>query len=270
MSESSSSRGTSYRNLLIYRAHGETLPFSLETRGTPPHNLTDSAVMDDYPRGPGSDILHRLMAESVRVFADHPVNRAREAKGELPATSVWLWGAGSAPVLDSFEKRFGKRGAMVTGVDLLRGLGALIGWRRIDVPGATGYTDTDYAAKGRCAIEALGESDLVFVHVEATDEAGHEGDVEAKIKALEEIDRHIVGPLHEALRKGSDYRIMVTPDHPTPITTKTHTCDPVPLAMAGSGIEADAADRYDEATATASGRFFKDGHRVMPFFLGVE
>lgn len=262
--------GTSYRNILVYRSMGEAVPFSLETRGTPPHDLTDSAVIDDYPRGPGSDILHRLMAQSVSVFSDHPINRAREAKGKLPATGAWLWGAGSTPRLDSFEKRFTKRGAIITGVDLLRGLGALVGWRRINVPGATGYTDTNYLGKGEYAIEAIDETDLIVVHVEATDEAAHEGDVEAKIKALEEIDRHIVGPLYEALRRRGDYRIMVSPDHPTPIRTKTHTCDPVPFAMAGVGIEPDAAVRYDEAAAGDSALFFADGFRVMPFFLGVD
>ncbi len=262
--------GTSYRNILVYRSMGEAPPFSLETRGTPPHDLTNSPVMDDYPRGPGSDILHRLMAQSVFVFADHPINRAREAKGKPPATSAWLWGAGSTPRLDSFEKRFTKRGAIITGVDLLRGLAALVGWRRIDVPGATGYTDTNYAGKGEYAVAAIEETDLIFVHVEATDEAAHEGDVEAKIKALENIDRHIVGPLYAALRHRGDYRIMVTPDHPTPIRTRTHTRDPVPLAMAGKGIDRDAAARYDEATAGESDWIFENGSLVMPYFLGIE
>ena len=198
-------------------------------------------MLDDYPRGPGSDLLTHLMSESVALFADHPVNVARRAAGKPPATNVWLWGLGSTPQLTPFAELYGKQGAMITAVDLLRGLAALIGWRRIEVPGATGYLDTDYAAKGRYAVEALKDVDLVCVHVEATDEASHEGNAAAKIKALEEIDRHIVGPLHEALKKYGDYRILVTPDHPTPLRTKTHSHGYVPFALAGSGIAPDAA-----------------------------
>ena len=195
--------GVSYRNLLVYRGSaGRPAPFSPDTRTTPPHDLTDKLVLDGYPRGPGSDLLNQLMADSVSVFNDHPVNAARVAAGKLPATNVWLWGLGSTPSLKPFRELHGKLGAMITAVDLLRGLAQLIGWRRIDVPGATGYTDTDYAAKGRYAVEALKDVDVVCVHVEATDEASHEGDVAAKVKALEEIDRHIVAPLHRALETG--------------------------------------------------------------------
>ena len=261
--------GVSYRNLLVCRAGGgRAIPFSVDTRSTPPHDLTDKEVLDDYPRGPGSDLLTDLMARSMAVFADHPVNVARLAAGKLPATSMWLWGQGRAPRLETFADLHGKSGAMITAVDLLRGLAASMGWRRIEVPGATGYTDTDYAAKGRYACEALGEVDIVAVHVEATDEASHEGDVEAKIKALEQIDRHIVAPLHDALRGHGDYRILVTPDHPTPIFTKTHAHGPVPLAMAGRGIESDGATRYDESTSAASGLAFDEGWRMMSHFLG--
>jgi 2,3-bisphosphoglycerate-independent phosphoglycerate mutase len=259
--------GVSYRNLLLYRAQGEAAPFSPDTRTTPPHDLTDKSVLEDYPRGPGSDLLSRLMAESVTLFADHPVNVARRREGKLPATNVWLWGLGSALTLQPFAERYGVRGAMITAVDLLRGLAQLIGWRRIEVPGATGYTDTDYAAKGRYAVEALDDVDLVCVHVEATDEASHEGDAVAKVKALEEIDRHIVGPLHEALRRHGAYRILVTPDHPTPLRTKTHAHGWVPFAIAGSGIEPDAATSYDDPTSARSSLAFEEGWRVMSFFL---
>lgn len=138
--------GVSYRNLLIYRGAGAKPPFSRNTRTTPPHDLTDKSVLDDYPRGPGSDLLNRLMAESAGIFAEHPVNVARRAAGKLPATNVWLWGVGKTPTLEPFAQRYGKRGKMITEVDLLRGLAALIGWDRIEVPGTTGYYDTDYAA----------------------------------------------------------------------------------------------------------------------------
>jgi len=261
--------GVSYRNLLVFRgSSGEPPPFSSDTRTTPPHDLTDKSVLDDYPRGPGSDLLNRLMSESVGLFAEHPVSIARRGRGELPATNVWLWGLGSTPRLTPFAVRFGKQGAMITAVDLLRGLAVLLGWRRIEVPGATGYTDTDYAAKGRYAVEALGEVDLVCVHVEATDEASHEGDAEAKVKALEEIDRHIVAPVHEALKGYGRYRILVSPDHPTPLRTKTHSHGYVPFALAGEGVAPDAAATYDDPTAARSGLVFERGWELMPFFLG--
>ncbi len=264
--------GVSYRNLLVVRGAGRPAPFSTDTRTTPPHDLTDKAVLDDYPRGPGSDLLNQLMSDSVDVFAGHEVNARRVASGKPPATNVWLWGLGQIPQLAPFAQRYGRRGAMITAVDLLRGLAALLGWRRIDVPGATGYTDTDYAAKGRYAVEALGDPaiDLVCVHVEATDEASHEGDAAAKVRALEEISRHIVGPVHEALRAMGDYRLLVSPDHPTFLRTKTHEHGYVPFAMAGTGIVPDAAAVYDDATAAASPRTFEEGWRLMALFLAEQ
>lgn len=261
--------GVSYRNLLIYRGGNEVPPFTADTRATPPHDLTDKSVLDDYPRGPGSGLLNQLMSESVAIFADHPVNVRRKAAGHLPATNIWLWGQGLAPTLPSFQETFGKTGAMITAVDLLRGLAALMGWRRIEVPGATGYLDTDYAAKGRYALDALDDVDLVTVHVEAPDEASHEGNTEAKIKALEEIDRHIVAPIHEALRGRGEYRILVSPDHPTPLRTKTHSHGFVPFALAGSGIAADQFTTYDETAAAQSQLAFADGWKLMPYFLGT-
>jgi len=184
--------GVSYRNLLIYRGGSQRAPFTFDTRTTPPHDLTEKSVADDFPRGPGSDLLNELMSRSVSLFAEHPVNLKRRQAGKLPATNIWLWGLGKSPQLPPFLQLYGKSGKMITAVDLLRGLAALIGWQRIEVPGATGYTDTDYAAKGRYAVAALPTTDMVCVHVEATDEASHEGDAAAKVTALEEIDRHIV------------------------------------------------------------------------------
>ncbi len=259
--------GVSYRNLLMYRPQGGQAPFSRDTRSTPPHDLTDKSVIDDFPRGPGSELLVRLMSESVDLFAEHPVNIARREAGKLPATNLWLWGLGKRPVLTPFADLHGKQGTRITAVDLLRGLADLIGWKRIEVPGATGYTDTDYAAKGRYAIEALPQTDVICVHVEATDEASHEGDTDAKIRALEEIDRHIVAPLHEALRKQGEYRILITPDHPTPLRTKTHSHGAVPIAMAGAGVTPDAAVTYDDVTAAASELAFDEGWKLMGYFL---
>ncbi len=260
--------GVSYRNLLIYRGGEATPPFTVDTRATPPHDLTDKSVLDDYPRGPGSDLLNRLMSESIAIFADHPVNVRRRAAGHLPATNIWLWGQGRTPAVPPFAQLYGKQGAMITAVDLLRGLAALIGWRRIEVPGATGYLDTDYAAKGRAAIAALPETDFICVHVEATDEASHEGNTAAKIEALEQIDQHIVAPLHEALRAQGDYRLIVSPDHPTPLATKTHSHGAVPFAIAGSAIQPAGQATYDELVAAASPLAFDPGYKLMRYFLG--
>jgi 2,3-bisphosphoglycerate-independent phosphoglycerate mutase len=259
--------GVSYRNLLVYRGAGAPVPFSNDTRATPPHDLTDKSVLDDFPRGPGSDLLNQLMHDSVALFADHPVNIARKRAGKSPATNIWLWGQGRTPALESFAKTYGRSGAMITAVDLLRGLAALVGWSRIEVPGATGYLDTDYAAKGRYAIAALPNTDVICVHVEATDEASHEGRTDAKIAALEEIDRHIVGPLHAALQKQGEYRILVLPDHPTPVRTKTHSHGAVPFTIAGTGFSQDANMTYDEPTADRSSLSFDPGWKLMRFFL---
>jgi 2,3-bisphosphoglycerate-independent phosphoglycerate mutase len=262
--------GVSYRNLLVYRGAGRPAPFSPDTRTTPPHDLTDKSVLDDYPRGPGSDVLAHLMSESEELFADHPVNITRRAAGKPPATNVWLWGLGSTPRLTPFAQLYGVQGAMITAVDLLRGLAALIGWKRIEVPGATGYIDTDYAAKGRYAVETLKDVDLVCVHVEATDEASHEGNAGAKVKALEEIDRHIVGPVHAALKAYGEYRILVTPDHPTPLRTKTHSHGYVPFALAGAGVKPDVATSYDDPTAEKSPLVFHEGWKLMRYFLELD
>lgn len=259
--------GVSYRNLLIYRGGKVRAPFTRDSRGTPPHDLTDKSVIHDYPRGPGSDLLNRLMEESGPLFAEHPVNVARRAAGQLPATNIWLWGLGCTPRLEPFQKLYGVQGTMITAVDLLRGLAALIGWKKIEVPGATGYTDTDYAAKGRHAVEALNTTELICVHVEATDEASHEGDTQAKVKALEEIDRHIVAPLHDALKQHGDYRILISPDHPTPIRLKTHNHGAVPFTICGKGIVKDGAATYDEVAAGQSSSAYDDGWRLMGAFL---
>ena len=260
--------GVSYRNLLLYRGQDAPAPFTTETRATPPHDLTNKSIVDDFPRGPGSDLLNDLMSRSVTWFADHPVNITRQQAGLPPATNVWLWGLGRAPQLASFRDVYGYRGKMITAVDLLRGLAVLIGWDRIEVPGATGYTDTDYAAKGRYAVDALPNTDIICVHIEAPDEASHEGDAAAKVRSLEEIDRHIVGPLYRALQAQGPFRILVTPDHPTPLRTQTHSHGSVPFCVAGTGVVADAATTYDEVAAAASPLDFPAGWRLMKWFLG--
>ena len=259
--------GVSYRNLLVFRGARQPAPFSPETRCTPPHDLTDKSIVDDYPRGPGCQLLCELMNQSVSVFQDHPINQARVAAHKLPATNIWLWGCGRAARLTPFLQQYGKSGALITAVDLLRGLAKLVGWQTIEVPGATGYTDTDYGAKGRYAIDHLDETDVMCVHIEATDEASHEGDIGRKIAALEAIDEHIVAPVCAALEARGAHRILISPDHPTPVRTKTHSHGCVPFTIAGDGITADASTTYDEAAAQASAHQFPRGFELMSFFL---
>ncbi|MFM9195937.1 MAG: cofactor-independent phosphoglycerate mutase [Planctomycetia bacterium] len=260
--------GVSYRNLLMYRgAAGQAAPLGADLRATPPHDLMDKSVADSFPRGSGSRLLTEIMTKSARWLAGHPVNRARIAAGKRPATHVWLWGVGRAPAMEPFTTKYGTNGTMITAVDLLRGLASLAGWKRREVVGATGYLDTDYAAKGRAAIDELATADLVCVHVEAPDEASHQGDAVEKVKAIEEIDAKIVRPIAEHLAGVPEHRILVCPDHPTFISTKTHSRGPVPFVMAGSGIAAAGQRTYDEIAAGAGGVSILPGWKLMGEFL---
>lgn len=262
--------GVSYRNLLMYRSRGKQAPFSSDTSSTPPHDITEKLISDYLPSGPGSDELHALMSRSQQLFAAAPANQARVQKGEEPATQVWLWGQGRRPALQPFVEKFGVRGAVITAVDLLRGMGRLIGWDVVEVEGATGYLDTDYAAKGRAAIDTLKRDDIDFVvvHVEATDEASHEGNTEAKIKAVESIDEHVVRPVHEWLKNQGEYRLLVCPDHPTYLRTKTHSHGDCPFALCGTGVNQDSQNTYSEVSAAASESAFPEGHNLMGRFIG--
>jgi 2,3-bisphosphoglycerate-independent phosphoglycerate mutase len=262
--------GVSYRHIMIFRAFAGNPPFTAETVTVPPHDLTDQSVIGQYPSGPGGDLLYDLMHGSRELFSDHPINRARREQGKRPATMIWLWGQGGAPQLPTFRDRFGIEGAMITAVDLLRGLANLLDWDVVDVPGATGYLDTDYAAKGQAGIAALERADFVTVHVEATDEASHEGDAAKKIEALEQIDKHIVGPMAEALAQYPEARLLVSPDHRTLLRTKTHSHGYVPFALMGTGIAAAGESCYDESTAARSNLVFDEGPDLMPFFLGKQ
>lgn len=245
-------------------------PFAADTRTTPPHDVPDRPAADYLPSGTGADLLLRLMRDAEPILRDHPVNRSRVAAGKRPANAIWLWGQGQAPSLRPFADLYGLRGAMVSAVDLVRGVAVLAGWDRIDVPGATGYLDTDYAAKGRAAIEALKDHDIVGVHVEAPDEASHEGRAEAKVEALERIDSEIVGPLHRALEGSGAYRILITPDHATLLRTRAHDRAPVPWAMAGAGLPGSGLP-YDELSAReAGGPVLDQGWRLMESFLATQ
>ncbi|MFN6191112.1 MAG: cofactor-independent phosphoglycerate mutase [Planctomycetia bacterium] len=260
--------GVSYRNLLLHRGRPGAALLGSDLRATPPHDLMDKPVGDAFPRGTGSRLLTDIMARSAAWLEGHPVNEARIKAGKRPATHVWLWGVGRAPAMEPFAKKYGMSGTMITAVDLLRGLAALAGWKRLEVPGATGYLDTDYAAKGRYAIAELDRTDLVCVHIEAPDEASHQGDAAEKVKAIEEIDAKIVAPIVKHLAGAGDHRILVCPDHPTFISTKTHSRGHVPFVMAGSGIPASGQRSYDEIAAAASAKRIEPGWKLMGEFLG--
>jgi len=260
--------GVSYRNLLVYRGAGRPAPFDESTRTTPPHDYHGRPAAAHLPEGAGGDLLRRLMVEGGEVVRDHPVNRDRLARGQAPANAVWLWGQGKAPRLPKFQVVHGLKGAILSAVDLVRGVGVLAGWDRVDVPGATGYLDTDYAAKGRAGVAALADHDIVCVHVEAPDEASHEGRADAKVEALERIDRDIVAPLRRAI-EGHGGRILISPDHATLVRTRAHDRAWVPWAMAGAGLPASGRP-YDEASALgAGGPSLERGHELMARFLDV-
>ncbi|MGL6095206.1 MAG: cofactor-independent phosphoglycerate mutase, partial [Fimbriiglobus sp.] len=261
--------GVQYRNILVWRGASAESPLTgLKTQA--PHDipLKQSADYLPQPTGPGRDMLVSLMEASQPIFAAHPVNARRIAEGKKPATQAWLWGQGKAPRVTPFFDTYGKRGAIISAVDLVRGVGQLIGWQRIDVPGATGYLDTDYAAKGRYAVDALKLFDLVCVHVEAPDEASHEGRADEKVKALEQIDEHIVGPILDVLPKYPQWRMLVEPDHRTTLATRAHAYGPVPFTAFGSGIEPDRGRTYDEPTAATGDLSFDPGWELMRWFLG--
>jgi 2,3-bisphosphoglycerate-independent phosphoglycerate mutase len=253
--------GVSYRNLCVIGG----VKFDVETQ--PPHDIIGQKVSKNLPRGKSSDVLNDMMARSQQLFENHEINRVRRDLGENPVSGIWLWGQGQAAYLESFNKRFGLKGAAITAVDLVRGLARLIGFDVIDVVGATGYYDTNYAGKAKAAIKALQNHDIVFVHVEAPDEAGHSGNAELKKRAVEKIDKHIVGPVHEALQEYESWRILVMPDHPTPVETRAHTDDPVPFAMAGAGVKGILHRAFSEENAYESGFRVDNGFEMMEYFI---
>lgn len=262
--------GVGYRGLLILRTvPGFTVPLALSTRTFPPHDYTDQRVWDVYPQGPGGELLLKLMDCSSEVFAHHPVNEKRVAQGKQPATNVWLWGQGQMPVMPSFQSQYGKSGAMITAVDLLRGIASCIGFDNIIVPGATGFIDTNYSGKAQAALEALKTHDVVCIHLEAPDESGHEGSIPHKLQAMADIDSKVVAPIWNALsNSGEAFRMFVTPDHPTPIRTKTHSHETVPWLMIGTGIPASGAQAYNEVSAKNSGLYQEDGWKLMGELIG--
>jgi len=253
--------GVSYRHLLVFKG----LDFEVQTY--PPHDSKGQAIEKILPRGKGSEMLIDLMARSQQLFSNHDINKVRKDLGENQVSSIWLWGQGRRAQMESFKKRFGIKGATIAAVDLAKGLSKLIGFDLIDVPGATGFVDTNYQGKASAAIEALDKYDLVFVHIEAPDEASHNGSVELKKKAVEQIDKYIVGPMYEALANYESWRILVTPDHPTPVQICAHSPEPVPFAMAGTDVSGILHTTFSEANAAKSGFRIDNGFELMEYFL---
>ncbi len=252
--------GVSYRNLCLFTG----MDFDVKTQ--PPHDIIGQSVDKNLPKGKNANILIDIMARSQQFFAEHEINKIRKDLGENPVSSIWLWGQGQQAFLDKFSKRFGLKGATITAVDLVRGLSKLIGFDLIEVEGATGYVDTNYTGKANAAIKALEKYDIVLVHIEAPDEAGHAGSAEIKKKAVENIDKLIVGPVLEALKKYDSWRILVMPDHPTPVSTQAHSSDPVPFAMAGNGIKGVLSESFCEKSAFETGFVIDRGWELMEYF----
>ena len=233
--------GVSYRHLCVIDNLADNIP---ET--TPPHDITDEEISNHLP---DSIILNKVMNRSAELLKNYELNIERAKIGKKPVSQLWLWGGGTMPKLPTYQEKFGINGAMISAVDLLQGIAKLGGLEIINVEGATGFYDTNYKGKGEAAIKALKELDLVIVHVEAPDEAGHNGDPQEKVKAIENIDKYIVGPILEEAKKSGNIRILCMPDHPTPLEIKTHTTDPVPFTVWGTGIAPDSSEKFTEKAA---------------------
>jgi 2,3-bisphosphoglycerate-independent phosphoglycerate mutase len=256
--------GVSYRHLAVITG----IDFE-KVATTPPHDIISKKISRNMPKGKNSDILKSLMERSQRLFDNHEINRVRRDLGENPVSSIWLWGHGKRAALESFSKKFGLKGAAITAVDLVRGLARLVHFDLIEVEGATGYADTNYAGKAQAAIEALKDHDIVFVHIEGPDEAGHAGNPELKKYAVEMIDKHVVGPIYEQLQKCPSWRILVMPDHPTPCSSQAHVNEPVPFAMAGTNVQGINRGQFSEDNAERSGFHIERGCDLMEYFLKV-
>lgn len=256
--------GVSYRHCLVW-SNGNPHPGVL----TPPHDITGKVITDYIPKGEAVDELYDLMKKSYDLLKDHPVNKARIARGKRPANSIWLWGEGTKPLLDNFSEKFGKKGSMISAVDLLKGIAICTGMNSVDVDGATGYLDTNFDGKCKAAIEEFKKgADLVYIHVEAPDECGHRGEIENKVKAIEMIDEHILAPVVEFLRGYDDFAVLVCPDHPTPLSIRTHTSTPVPYLIYDSKNEINSGVKvFCEKEARETGNYIEKGFTMMNYFL---
>ncbi len=257
--------GVSYRHCLVW-ANGNAKPGKL----TPPHDITGREIKDYLPTDVAKEKLLPLMKRSYELLKDHPVNLQRIARGKRPANSIWLWGEGTKPLLDSFEYLYNLKGSMVSAVDLLKGIAICAKMTSVDVEGATGYIDTNFEGKAQAAIDEFKRGqDLVYVHVEAPDECGHRAECENKVRAIELIDERVLTPIVEYLEgAGEDFAVLVCPDHPTPLVTRTHSRNPVPYMIYRSNKLTEGADTFTEETAKNSGVLITEGYTLMSRFIG--
>lgn len=257
--------GVSYRHCLIW--HGGTTELG---NMTPPHDITGKVIGPHLSTAETARPLLEMMEKSFDLLKDHPVNKARVAAGRRPANCIWLWGEGKRPALRPFEALYGIKGGMVSAVDLLKGIANCAGMEVAKVPGATGYIDTDFEGKAKAALDLLTRNDLVYVHFEAPDECGHRNEPENKVKAIEMIDSRVLPILEEGLEQYEDYKILLLPDHPTPIVTRTHASDPVPYLLYQKSAPKTGVDTINEETAKATGIYMENGPAMMPHFLGQD
>lgn len=259
--------GVSYRHCLIWQSGTTDLG-----KMTPPHDITGKVITEYLSTSENAKPLIDMMKKSYELLKDHPVNLARKAAGKRPANSIWLWGEGTRPAFDSFENIYGLKGGVVSAVDLIKGLGGCAKMEVAEVEGATGYIDTNFEGKAKAGIELLDKGcDMVYIHFEAPDECGHRNEPENKIKSIEMIDERVLPILFEGLKKYDDYKIMILPDHPTPIVTRTHASDPVPYLIYQKSTEDSTdsgVDSINEETAKETGNFIEFGPSVMSKFLG--
>jgi 2,3-bisphosphoglycerate-independent phosphoglycerate mutase len=255
--------GVSYRHILKLKGHEAVLSASC----TPPHDIPDKEIDSFLPRGKGSQILRDLMGRSEAVLRYHPVNERRRSRGEIPATTIWLfWGSGRVPEMPSFQQVYGLSAALTSGVDLLKGLAKMVEMEVLDIDGVTDDLDNDFAAQAEGALAALEENDLAVIHIEAPDEAAHAGVIDDKIEAIHRVDKEVVS----RLRSRDDLRLLIMPDHPTPIKSRTHSPEPVPFLLWGVGFNPNGAKSFSEIEAKGTGLFIEDGYNIMKRLVGVK
>ena len=258
--------GMSYRHIMVWSG-GES-----NNECIPPHDITGKDIIDYLPIGKGEDVLRRLMLSSTDILSKHPINRQRIKQGKNPANSIWLWGQGKKVDLPSYKKKYSVQGALVSAVDLIKGIGICAGFKILKVPGITGYLDTNYVGKAEAALKALKKNDFAFIHVEAPDEAGHSGNSRNKIKAIEDFDAFVVGTVLKGMKSFDEYRILLLPDHATPIEVRTHTDEPVPFVIYDSRKKQKYKDiSFDETITMKKSRLvFEKGYTLMDYFIKEE
>jgi len=257
--------GVSYRHLVLIKRGVDEHLEAVQCRA--PHDIIGQGVAKNLPKGENADMLVSLMQESRKILESHEINQVRIDLKENPANMIWLWGQGKKPSMPKFSEQYGVTGSVISAVDLIKGLGRILGLEVVNVAGATGYYDTDYKGKALAALKSLEDRDFVFVHVEAPDEAGHNGDLREKITAIERFDQLVVGTMLEAFRRKRNFRFLVLPDHATPLSLRTHTADDVCFGMFGKDVVGKGFLSYCEKEAQKSDLYFEKGHELMGYFM---